>query len=141
MHKLAILRYSEGSGLVCARLLPFMNSVARSFVAGLALAALARLGVAAAVSLREGPAQLPQLLTLLAGGYSPSEGSPPVAASSGSGSSRWSSDTHLAPQQPSARQPRGRSAPLLSKGFQRHRGGWTLRSRYRRAKLVAARGA
>ena len=58
----------------------FMKSVARSFVAGLALAALARLGVAVVKAWREGVSARQRFLAFLVRGYSPSEGSPPVAA-------------------------------------------------------------
>src|SRR5687768_7985073 len=54
-----------------------MKTVARCCDAGLALAALARLGGAVDGSPREGPLQLPRFLTFLVRGYSPSEGSPP----------------------------------------------------------------
>src|SRR5687768_7821728 len=57
-----------------------MKTVARSFVAGLALAALARLGVAVVTAWREGVVARERYLTFLVRGYSPSEGSPPVAA-------------------------------------------------------------
>src|SRR5688500_7078959 len=57
-----------------------MKTVARCYVAGLALAALARLGVVVAGAGREASGARERFLPLPCQGYSPAEGSPPVAA-------------------------------------------------------------
>src|SRR5688500_13022527 len=78
-----------------------MKTVERYCCAGLSLAALARHGGAAGAALPRGPLATRTVVDVpLPGGYSPSEGSPPVAATSGLGSSRWSSLRTRAPQQP-----------------------------------------
>jgi hypothetical protein len=84
----------------------FMNGAARSFDAGLSLAALARLGGAVDKAQREGVRAQSAIPSAPCPGVQPLRRPPPVSATSGFGSSRWSSIAHLAPKQPSAREPR-----------------------------------